>query len=1105
MAETKALEEQIIKNYPYPIALRIQQLAGNPTQSYQREIWIKNTIQETLQYINLLTLKVNPQPPKTSNPLSFVDPFQWFEVLMMQMGEEPSHPFMKATFRFWENLKNETKIPSQEGQKNFQVMNSILQKAILPFSMDEAYSFLLQILEEAQPIFDFSLCFLNSSKEFPWEAIDYRGADPEKFPVLLIGSELGQILSSRQFFLSGSKGEILKDQVWDLSGASCPGKDLQPNRPEFMMYTYYLPQENRGYYQGIHRTSFVEGADPFSHCQENKTEEAYQQAQRKIFHLTQSYIAHKNVQSEYRSLAFYPLASVQADLNNAVQSKEYFSTLLLGETGLGKTNFFCHQAQEWLHKNTCQVLLVDAQSFLQDGLEAGWKKVFPEGFSLEDFTRKMEFPKERLLVLVDNLENCPHLDQFFLKELPEFLKAQKVQTFPLRFLFSCEKGAFQEAMGKHLPSFSGQEFFYLSSENSSSLLPEAIELRTLSSGEVEEVYQAYQYIPAYQPRTAFKDLSPSLRRTIQHPLFLRMLMEGCHGWEIPKNMNGYDTILNYLDDRIYERPATAQFFSEMVKETIAQKSAYPALKNGQMLEREIAPLEERGENFSSSLVFDFLVSKQLSSCDSSDNRDWPRYQVVVWYLCQSILKGEEESLRSFLEAHRPDKAQILTETVLLLERLIPSTSTKQSPSLEMSKTLLKSTTTERERVFLKLLASCQKSFSRHFIVTLADLVRENRDGFTAEQREKLFRRLIAIYQRYRLPEGMRLSLVEYEKISSEEGMDSYFLYHHWALYHFWSGSLKKAMEFSNQAKVFAQGQENPGLRLSKLMDYAQLEETLGNPGAALEIYESVFQQAEHLTGYEQLLRLLKKLGNVHEKLENSLEAIEHYDQVIEISEELGKPQEVLQAFQAKGRVYRHGNQLEESLTFYQKALELAQNIAGRGEMAKVWREIAASQKDSSEKEDVVAFYQRAYEIAQSAQDSHTSTKVFQDLGNYYDDLGESEGAIVSFEKAITLAEKAEADEELLACHSALAMVFDTEDMPDKARGHYHRALEVARTSGGKKDIAFQAKNLAIFLHQQGDKTEVNELFQNSYDLFSELDLTEEAQAVTSWIERTQNP
>jgi tetratricopeptide (TPR) repeat protein len=276
----------------------------------------------------------------------------------------------------------------------------------------------------------------------------------------------------------------------------------------------------------------------------------------------------------YIPQVYFPRKEMESELETFLKgSKSGF--LLLGESGIGKTNLLCHKVDEWRERGEIVLFYAGHQLNPDEPME---QRLLSDLYLQGDFIRLLEFVRwegRRFIVVVDGVNEHPQSAKL-LKCLCEFVQRYG-RNFPLKVILSVRSVFFTRMLQALGEGRSEEQLRSLEA----GLFPSTIfqthtveregrreethcfELEAVDEDEVREIYESYRAFDGYwteegqlrqfRPTTPYESLTPQVRQVLRHPWLLRMVMEAYDGKPIPERLWTGDILNAFCEAKIFGR------------------------------------------------------------------------------------------------------------------------------------------------------------------------------------------------------------------------------------------------------------------------------------------------------------------------------------------------------------------------------------------------------------------------------------------------------------------------------------------------------------------------------------------------------------------------
>lgn len=246
--------------------------------------------------------------------------------------------------------------------------------------------------------------------------------------------------------------------------------------------------------------------------------------------------------------------------------------LIIGTSGIGKTNTLCHIVKHWRDdaaKLGSDVVLFIGGSTLPGG-NFVLRDVLMDRLDLTDsfstfvsaFTVLRKETNAQVVVIVDGVDKHPQPAEL-LRQLDDLIV--RTEDVPwLKVVVSIGEvtyGALRQA--GFIPALRG---YYTVNANQRAAGDEStqIMLGRMTDEELADAYTKYQHEPGTSPTSPFESLTEEFRNAVRNPLFLRIVMEVFNGRRLPRRVLTAEVLLEYCTKTIFTEPTRTYFVNRLV-------------------------------------------------------------------------------------------------------------------------------------------------------------------------------------------------------------------------------------------------------------------------------------------------------------------------------------------------------------------------------------------------------------------------------------------------------------------------------------------------------------------------------------------------------------
>lgn len=296
----------------------------------------------------------------------------------------------------------------------------------------------------------------------------------------------------------------------------------------------------------------------------------------RAFRHSQVWLTLQQAGRRYIPAIYHPRPDIEAQLERFLQSPEV-AFLLVGEAGIGKTALISRQVETWCERGEIVLAYDGDQLSLTESIEDRCMRDLHLVGEFVELIAWLHREGRRIIIVVDGIDQHPDGSEL-LRRLRGFVL--RYQKDPLKAILACRTLALENALRatagdvKHFPwiSVEPQWFppntFYARTVDWAGQPPKTCRwvLGPLPKSAVESLYENYRAYREeadgsgrpiqFRPKTAFRDLSPSVQQLLAHPGYLRWAVETFDGRPIPDRLDGPTLLKAWVATRLSPKGAS---------------------------------------------------------------------------------------------------------------------------------------------------------------------------------------------------------------------------------------------------------------------------------------------------------------------------------------------------------------------------------------------------------------------------------------------------------------------------------------------------------------------------------------------------------------------
>jgi tetratricopeptide (TPR) repeat protein len=270
-------------------------------------------------------------------------------------------------------------------------------------------------------------------------------------------------------------------------------------------------------------------------------------------------------------------------------------------------------------------------------------------------------------------------------------------------------------------------------------------------------------------------------------------------------------------------------------------------------------------------------------------------------------------------------------------------------------------------------------------------------------------------------------------------------------------------------------------------------------GQASEIYQKALSAFDKLGDTYGMAQALGNLGNIYARQQAWDEARASYQQALQAFESLDDAANMARTLGNLGSIYAARGEWGQASASYLRALQLFVKLEDRQEAAQTYVNLAGAYAATEDWERASEAYERAFEAYERTANGLGMAQTLSNLGNVYARLKKWTEAGEAYQKALGIMEALGDVQSMGLTYMNLGNIYVRQAEWSRAIEAYHKSLAIAEEVGYTYGVAQAYNNLGLIQRSQGQREEARLFLGKALELFRQLDVTEDAKQVQSWL------
>jgi eukaryotic-like serine/threonine-protein kinase len=255
--------------------------------------------------------------------------------------------------------------------------------------------------------------------------------------------------------------------------------------------------------------------------------------------------------------------------------------------------------------------------------------------------------------------------------------------------------------------------------------------------------------------------------------------------------------------------------------------------------------------------------------------------------------------------------------------------------------------------------------------------------------------------------------------------------------------------------------------IKALWEMGLVENTLGNPQAALDSLSKGYNLATQVDNQEQKALILLSTGISYRLLNKPDEALRNYKESIAINEKIGQKRGVAAALDELANLQQMSGATDAALGSYTKALALLREIGMKEETGDTLLDMGVAYQNRGDYDQALARYKEALQIQREIGDQGAEALCLTNIGAVYLSKGDTDNSFTNYQQALQLREKLGVPGDIAQTLEGLGEAYTHTGQYELALKSLLRALDLARKVGDARSIALVSHQIGLVSEYQG--------------------------------------
>jgi len=292
-------------------------------------------------------------------------------------------------------------------------------------------------------------------------------------------------------------------------------------------------------------------------------------------------------------------------------------------------------------------------------------------------------------------------------------------------------------------------------------------------------------------------------------------------------------------------------------------------------------------------------------------------------------------------------------------------------------------------------------------------------------------------------------------------------------------------DYAKASDMFAKILKADPNNIKALWEMGVVENTLGNPQAALDSLSKGLTLATQVNNQEQQGLMLLSMGISYRLLNNPEEAMRNYQQSIAINQKIGQKRGVAAALDEIADIQTRSGKSDAALASFNQALTLQKEIGVDAEVGDTLLDMGTVYQDRGDYDQALDRYREALQIQRQTGDQNGEALCLNNIAAVYLAKADVDNAFTNYQQALLLRQKLGIPGAVAETLEGLGEAYTQTGQYDTALTSLMRALELARKAQDTHQIAMISHSIGMVFEYQGRYGAAVKSMQDAVKIFHE--------------------
>lgn len=269
----------------------------------------------------------------------------------------------------------------------------------------------------------------------------------------------------------------------------------------------------------------------------------------------------------------------------------------------------------------------------------------------------------------------------------------------------------------------------------------------------------------------------------------------------------------------------------------------------------------------------------------------------------------------------------------------------------------------------------------------------------------------------------------------------------------------------------------------------------------LELYKDLLKEykSDKEPDKRNIAELTSRIGEIYYLFADYAQSYQWLKEIFSIYEKIGNQTGLARTYNNIGNIHRAQGNYQKAMRWHKKALEIGEKIGDQQGLATTYNNIGEIHRAQGKYSEAMRWYEKSSKICEEIGNQQVLAATYNNIGLIHDAQGNYEETMKWHEKSVEIAEKIGDQAGLAANYNNIGRIHNAQGNYEEALKWYEKSKKIVEKIGDRHHLAMFLRNIGLLYRDTGQKKEAATCLKESLQIFTQLNLPDEAEEVKQLI------